>query len=61
MIMKFNMLSRNSIKRSETVAMATTKTSKAVAMATCICGSIPELMGGFTSVVSLCPFKIHTY
>ena len=60
MIMKFNMLSRNSIKRSETVAMAT-KNSKAVAMATCICAPIPELMGGVSSVVSLCPFKIHTY
>ena len=28
MIMKFNMLSRNSIKRSETVAMATKKNQK---------------------------------
>ena len=54
------MLSGNSIKRSKMVAMATKK-SKAVAMATCICASIPELMGGFSSVVSLCPFKIDTY
>ena len=60
MIIKFNMLSRNSIKRSETVAMAT-KNSKEVAMATCICASIHDLMGGFSSVVSLCHFKIHTY
>ena len=55
MIMKFNMLSRNSIKRSETVAMATKKFKSG------ICASIPELMGSFSSVVSLCPFKIHTY
>ena len=56
MIMKFNMLSRNSIKRSKTVAMATQKFKSG-----CICASIPELRGGFSSVVSLCPFKIHTY
>ena len=53
-------LSRSSIKHSEMVAMATKK-SKAVAMATCICAPIPKLMGGFSSVVSLCPFKIYTY
>ena len=60
MIMKFNMLSRNSIKRSKTVAMATQKFKSGCHGNMHMCFN-SRIKGRFVSVVSLCPFKIHTY
>ena len=53
MIMKFNILSRNMIKRPESVAMTTTILQKAVAMATYICAPIPKSRDDFWSKPSI--------